>query len=134
MIVRWLTWIAGLVLVGCSSLAEPNATTVLGTITGFNQDDPRIGVATAGRAVTITVTTYGNGCYSQGPTQSHTTGMTVSITPYDRVAGRVCTDILQSFVHAATVEFPAAGSVLIRVRGRDIAGDTVAFERTVSLP
>lgn len=133
------------VVLGCSSTTEPDQIQVLGTIVGFNQDDPRIEVTADGRVVTVRVTTYGNGCYSKGITKTAVDGLEATITPWDRTVAPssnvACTDILLSFTHEAELRFDAAGTARILVRGVDAGtasagkrGETVTVERTVEVP
>lgn len=130
---------------GCSSTTEPDQIQVLGTIMGFNQDDPRIEVTADGRVVTVRVTTYGNGCYSQGVTKTSVDGLEATITPLDRTVAPssnvACRSILLSFTHEAELHFDASGTARILVRGLDAStasagnrGATVTVERTVEVP
>ena len=140
---RWTG--AGLLMlvVACSTVAEPDRVRVLGAIAGYNNDDPRIEVVPgADRSVTVRVTTYGDGCYTEGETEVLVQGASALVTPYDYTAppGTACTRILRSFAHEAVVHF-AAGTDTARVvvRGVDRRqasaanpnGDTIRVERVV---
>ena len=137
-----LSILALVVLTACSSATEArDETRVLGAIAGYNDDDPRIEIATSGRTVTVSVTTYGNGCTREGPTEVNVQGMEALISPYDfepRPGNFACPDILLSFTHEVAVQFAAAGEARIRVRGRrlqlsPVRHDTITVERTVVL-
>jgi hypothetical protein len=130
---------------GCTSQTGPDRIRVLGAIMGYNLDDPRIEIVQDQRTVTVRVTTYGNGCYSQGETETAVEGLEANIRPWDYTfsarSDRACPDVLLSFVHEAVLRFDDAGTVRIRVRGIDAGqaaggsrGEVVTVERTVAVP
>lgn len=151
---RWMA-LAMMVLAACQSTAEPEITArgeeaseavgdrvlVLGTIAGYRDGDPDIGIVTSGRSATVRVTTYGGGCHSKGPTEVVVEGTEVLVTPYDYTepAGTPCTRILNVFTHEATVTFGGPADAVIRVLGIDMSrasaedmdGDTLVVSRTV---
>lgn len=138
---RSITFAAVTLLLGCSSATQPDETRVLGAIAGYNQDDPRIEIVPGTASVTVRVTTYGNGCYGEGPTEVDVRGREAVILPYDYTAppGTPCFDILNSFSHEAIVRFDGPGAARILVRGidgstasaRNPRGDTITVERVV---
>lgn len=82
----------------------------------------------AGQAFDITVSTYGNGCFSQGETVvSQTSAASVLIEPFDEVfmfSGDVaegelfvCNSIGHRFYHTVTVRFDRSGFAFVTVRG-----------------
>jgi hypothetical protein len=86
----------------------------------------------------VTVRSYGDGCVSQGDTQSfYTNSQFADVVPFDvfvvQAAGNhVCTDILQIFPHVTVLSFNVSGTATVRVRGRTIPGDSVILrERAV---
>ncbi len=112
---------AGTPAVNDSTPGPDGRVRVLGSIKGYNEGDPRIGVSVDGRNVTVSVTTYGGGCHSKGETEVRVQGMVADIMPYDYTAppGTVCTQPLLSFGHTVTVRFEAAGTARIRIHGID---------------
>ena len=153
---RW-TALAIMLLAACQSTAEPdisargeeaseavgNRVLVLGTIAGYNDGDPDVAVVVSGRTAMVRVTTYGDGCYSKGPTEVTVEGSEVLVTPYDYTEppGTLCTRILESFSHEATVTFGGPADAVIRVLGIDMSrvsaanmdGDTLVVSRTVQV-
>ena len=123
---------------------DPNRVRVLGSIAGYNNDDPRIEFVPGNGSVLVRVTTYGDGCHSKGETEVRVDGMEALVTPYDYTAppGTVCTRQLVSTIHEATVQFPGSGTARVRVRGLDrsrmstqnMIGDTITVERSVVIP
>jgi hypothetical protein len=117
---------------------------VLGSIAGYNNDDPRIDLVPGNRSVLVRVTTYGDGCHSKGETEVQVDGMEALVTPYDYTAtpGTVCTQQLVSSIHETTVPFSGSGTALLRIRGLDrsrmsaqnMIGDTIVVERSVVVP
>jgi hypothetical protein len=84
----------------------------------------------------VTVRTYGGGCVKQGDTEVSLTANVAEVRPFDSfpVGRQSCTLILRLFTHRATLQFNAAGSSTVRVRGRRQAGnaDTIVVrERSV---
>ena len=116
----------------------------LGSIAGYNNDDPRFTLTRDGRRVDLAVTTYGGGCHSKGITDVILNGLNADVTPYDYTAqaGTTCTRELRSFIHQASLQFAQSGAAQIRIRGIDArartsgnpVGDTVTVVRTVELP
>jgi len=113
-----------LVAGGCGSATEPPSEERRpGLIIGFRASDPQIVVpdtVQAGVAFPIEVTTYGDTCYSKGPTEVTEAGNRVTITPYDYVdLGRaICQRILLSFVHRVTFHFSEPGPASVVISGR----------------
>lgn len=128
---------AALLAAACSSSTAPQEVRVLGEIAGYNADDPRISVpATAERGVPfpVSVVTYGGGCYRAADTEARVIGPSVvEVAPYDfERPGAVCTLILMSSTHTASVRFDAAGPAVVRIRGRQRPGNgELVVEREV---
>jgi hypothetical protein len=87
----------------------------------------------------VVVTTYGGGCVGQGDTQVTTSATGVEIRPFDIFITEMpdnyaCTDILKTFPHRATLRFTEAGSVTVRIHGREEpGGDMVVVARQVTV-
>lgn len=127
------------VLSACHILAGPEEVRRMGSIAGYNSDDPRVTLVQSGRRVDVSVISYGGGCERQGDTEVVVTGLDAMVTPFDftDVDAQVCTQVLKSFDHRVSIEFPAAGTGTIRVRGLSPAwgvADTIVVTREVTLP
>lgn len=127
------------VLSACHILAGPEEVRRMGSIAGYNNDDPRVTLVQVGRRVDVSVISYGGGCERQGDTEVVVTGLDVMVTPFDftDTDAQVCTNVLKSFDHKASVEFPTAGTGTIRVRGlsrESGVADTIVVIREVTLP
>ena len=129
---------------GGTTATAPDQGRRLGMIAGFQSNDPHITVVPSGRTVTVSVTTYGGGCESQGETEVVVNGLNAVVTPYDYTkvpVGGACTDILRSFVHTTSIQFAGPGTAQITVRGlgwrtrtpKNPDGDTMSVVRTVEL-
>jgi hypothetical protein len=118
-----------------------NRVRILGTVKGYNNDDPRIEISASGRVVQVAVTTYGGGCMSKGNTDARVSALYADVTPWDNTAppGTGCTRQLVSVRHTARLQFDRAGKAFIRVHGLDastanatkLRGDTIVVKRTV---
>lgn len=133
----------GVFAAACSSAAEPDRVRVMGSIAGYVEGDPHVEVVAATGVVTVRVTTYGNGCYSQGPTEVIVNGREALVTPWDyTLTGTACIDILRVLTHVITVPFGAPGPARIMVRGLDLSrasataprGDTILVAYPVTVP
>jgi hypothetical protein len=132
---RWFALITP-VLFACTSTTQPVEMRVLGSIEGYNLDDPRIEIGGGVRSASVRVTTYGGGCHRQGEVEVHVEGMLAEVAPYDYVfvgEGVVCPDILLTFQHEATVDFAGSGEAEITVIGINLHGDTVRVQRLVNV-
>jgi hypothetical protein len=123
-------------LLACSGATEPSSSAeLLGSIAGFQKDDPNIKVPeTAQRGIpfTVAVTTYGNSCVSKVRTQVVQESARATITPYDKREGKICQDILIPLRHEATLQFPEAGVARVIVHGLEQpSGRTITVERTI---
>lgn len=126
-----------------TTATEPDQRRQLGTIAGYQLNDPLVAVVPSGRTVTVSVTTYGGGCDSKGETEVAVTGLTAVVTPYDywKSATGACPDILRTFAHSTTIEFVESGTAEIIVRGLDWRtrtaknpdGDTLSVVRSVEV-
>jgi hypothetical protein len=126
-------------------ITGPDRVRKLGVIaTSGDNGSPRIRLEVEGRRVTVTATTYGNGCYTAGDTELAVRGLEAEITPYDYTepAGSVCTQQLRIFEHRVTVAFESSGTARVRIRGindrtrraGNMVGDTLVVERLVEVP
>lgn len=132
-------------LLGCASSMEPDPEVigdrvrVLGTIAGYHEDGPQITLVPQGRAVWVSITTFGPGCYRRGETEVEVQGLEAVVAPYNYapLPGSPCTRDLRSFEHTATLRFEVSGTARILVRGLSTAthpyGDTITVERFVDL-
>ena len=81
-----------------------------------------------GKEFDVKITTQGGGCEREGDTSVVMMQNGASITVYDFTTatgpGVVCTMIMKTFTHTATLKFDQPGEILLRVWGRAIASDT----------
>jgi hypothetical protein len=135
--------IFAILLAACSPILGSEKVRAPAEIAGYNADDPRIEIGVNANVLQVVVTSYGNGCYTQGETEVAVSNRTVDVRPYDyRSARGACPDILLTFTHAATVAFPTSGAVKIRVHGQrrdqlsagSNIGAAVVVERSVTIP
>ncbi|TVR60216.1 MAG: hypothetical protein EA422_14185 [Gemmatimonadales bacterium] len=137
-----------LLLASCSSPVElvgpDDEGRVLGAIEHYG-DPARIEVpshVSAGEPFTVTVTTYGGGCVSQGEVEVSLSGRQATVSPYDydvradrRVTlppNTICTAVLQHFTHEAELRFDHAGPARVTIRGqRRPSGEVISVNRTV---
>lgn len=132
-------------LLACTSTTPtgPDQRRQLGTIAGYQTNDPRITLVADGRTVIVSVITYGGGCDSKGETEVVVNGLSAVVTPYDYWTSTTgaCTDILRSFAHSTTIEFVESGTAQIIIRGLDRRtrtpknpdGDTLSVVRSVEV-
>lgn len=74
--------------------------------------------ARTGESVTVTVRTYGDGCFSEGETRVTIDGRSVVVEPFDNVREGACEDILLGFQHEATITFHQIGLTNVEIVGR----------------
>jgi hypothetical protein len=78
----------------------------------------------AGKEFDVKITTQGGGCEREGDTSVVMMQAGASITVYDFTTatgpGVVCTMIMKTFTHTATLKFDEPGEMLLRVWGREI--------------
>jgi hypothetical protein len=81
-----------------------------------------------GKEFEVKIKTQGGGCEREGDTSVVMMQNGASITVYDFTTatgpGVVCTMIMKTFTHTATLKFEQPGEMLVRVWGRAIASDT----------
>lgn len=81
-----------------------------------------------GKEFDVKITTQGGGCEREGDTSVVMMQNGASITVYDFTTATqpmvVCTMIMKTFTHTATLKFDQPGEMLVRVWGRAIASDT----------
>jgi hypothetical protein len=87
----------------------------------------------AGEAFDVITTTIGmNGCWSASGQSWRTLDHVIEITPHDVYSGAgVCTEILLYLRHTSAVTIEEPGEWLLRVQGRRVRPDRVAFEEAV---
>jgi hypothetical protein len=129
---RQLAVVLFLPLIGCSGIAEADSVRVPGTIQGYDHDDPRVTISQQGREVSVTVTTYGDGCLEKGETEVQVEGARATVAPFDYVPrpGTHCPRILRRFEHAVTLVFTEGDTGMVVVRGlsRGMGPDAAAVE------
>ncbi len=112
---------------------------VLGVI-GFESENLSDGIKApptveANKDFEITVTTSGNGCFSQGDTGVILNESSADVFVYDLTTatrpGIACTMILKQFEHKATLRFSKAGEAVIRVWARRQGGNSPFGEPVV---
>lgn len=143
--------VSSTLLTSCSLLddddgpaAPPGQRSIVGTIE-FYGDDPQIEAPARVRAnesFTVTVHTFGNGCFSKGPTEVNVDNNTATITPLDFVPAAypnvICTEQLVILAHRATLQFARPGTARIRILGRrqDVdnpQGTSIILNRTLQV-
>jgi hypothetical protein len=132
---RWFALIIP-ALFACTPTTQPVEMRVLGSIAGYNLDDPRIEIHGGVRSALVRVTTYGGGCHRKGEVDVHVDGLVAEVAPYDYVLvgeGVVCTDILLTFQHEVTLDFKESGEAEIIVIGLNLHDDTVRVQRLVNV-
>jgi hypothetical protein len=89
-------------------------------------------------AFQVTVNTIGvNGCWRPDGQEVSISNRVVTLTPYDRVEGEVCTQALVVLPHHSTVTLNAAGTWTLRVTGRrtrigsDVVDEPITAEKTI---
>ncbi len=137
-----------MLLLGCNSptqshlnsALEPAAgdrVRVLGTIVFGKESE--ITLLPQGRTVSVSISTFGPGCYRKGETEVSVQGLEAVVTPYNYAPppGSPCTRDLRTFAHTATLPFQGSGTARIRVHGLSTAtnpyGDPITIERSVRL-
>lgn len=133
---------AALGMLACSSSTAPESQhqRVLGVIAGYSFAGTEPTIEVNGRWVTVTVYTFGNGCYSALDTEVRVVGLEAFVTPYDANPGCFTRD-LKAVPHQAVLHFSAPGTARINLRGIDrttrnsqnMVGDTITIQRTVEL-
>ncbi len=115
----WL--LASAFLFGSCGVFEADHETVLGAVF-FHSNPPSVIIpdtVQAGTPFTVTVRTFGDGCYSFARTEIEMDGMAAEIRPYDsRKTDVACPEILLTIEHTATLRFDTPGLATVRVVGR----------------
>lgn len=131
-------------LFGCTLSMEPHPEVVgdrvrvLGTIDVG--DGPQITLVRQNGSLSVSVMTFGPGCYRKGETEVEVDGLEAVVRPYNYspLPGSPCTRDLRPFVHSATIRFGEGGTARVVVHGLSTAnnpyGDPITVERTVALP
>ena len=83
--------------------------------------------ALALEGVSITVTTFGDGCRRKGRAIVSVLGSVVTIEPHDSVcvSCSVCNSVRRVFEHEAVVQFASAGQGVVQVIGLIMPADTL---------
>ncbi len=126
----------------CRNPAEWRWAVQRGTIVDIPQFSPVVTIPTpivAGKAATVTVYTFGNGCVKAAYTNFKVSGAVAVVEPFDSVVVEMppngaCTDQRNGFRHSASVVFPASGSGTLWIIGwSDVtrAVDTLDYNVTV---
>lgn len=131
-------------LAGCNPSTEPDPelfgdrVRVPGTLD--IGDGPRISLTSRGQSLSVSIGTYGPGCYRKGDTEVEADGLRAVVKPYNYAPppGSGCTRDLRLFEHTATIHFGQSGSARVVVHGlstvSDPYGDPIVVERTATLP
>jgi hypothetical protein len=81
-----------------------------------------------GKTFDVEIKTQGSGCEREGDTSVVMLQNGASITLYDFTTatqpGVVCTMVMKTFTHTATLKFDQPGEMLLRVWGRSIGSNT----------
>lgn len=83
-----------------------------------------------GKSFDVEIKTQGSGCEREGDTSVVMMQAGASITLFDYTTatqpGVVCTMVMKTFTHTATLKFDQPGEMLLRVWGRSIGANTAA--------
>jgi len=127
-------------MAGCASNTEPSGPTTerRPALLSFYSDSATVTLPDTVRRLqplTITVTSYGGGCISQGETDVAVSDLQAEIRPYRyELVGPdvICTTELRVFDHVATVQFAKVGTASVRVFGERMPGaGAVELDRLV---
>jgi len=133
---HWLTPAAPLVLAACGSAFGIEGSE-LGYISASATNPPSLtapDTVGANHPFVVTVTTAGRtGCWTGYQTRVVRDSQRVTITPYDRVVGGVCTQAVVRIAHSTSVSFPTVGTATIVAHGRatDQSGAEIDIEKTI---
>lgn len=82
--------------------------------------------AAVGEPVSITVRSFGNGCFQEAETTASVDGLSAVVVPFDSIRVDVaCTEQLRVFEHVATLTFSRAGVASVAIVGRRWPDDRV---------
>lgn len=112
---------AALLLIGCEMVTGVGDERVVGQI-GYPDhvviENPK--TVQAGQSFHITVQTYGpDGCWSDDGTTVSISGLSATVTPFDRKSGGLCTHAPVEITHVASLTFSQPGVAQITIKGRD---------------
>jgi hypothetical protein len=134
--------VAALVLLAACDPFSDGWSVSRGVIVQGHTDPPRLQAPEqihAGQPVTLVVTTLAGGCAAPSHVNVRTSGMVVTIEPYDREPRPgvfsepySCPSIPCPCDHLAAVTFPSSGTATIRIKGKRKSPRGVV-ERTVTL-
>jgi len=121
----------------CSSL-EPDSIRALGYIAGFGFASPQVRIPDTVQArvdFTVSVNTFGGGCFAAGDTEVSIDGFEAVVSPYDIERRRgTCSTVLRVFEHGATIRFEQAGTGFVTIRGRTApGGGTISVRRAITV-
>ena len=119
-----------LVSTACAGSTEPSGvrTERRPALLYFYSDSTRMALPDSAhrwQPVTVTITSYGGGCITQGETDVAVGDLLAVIRPYryEAVGPVACTAELRIFRHVATVQFAQLGLATVRVIGEQRPGD-----------
>ena len=126
---------------GCAPSTEPGARTERRpALLSFYSDSAQVTLPdTAKRLqpITVTITSYGGGCISQGETDVAVSDLQAEIRPYRYEVvgpGVICTLELRVFEHVATLQFAKSGTATVRVLGERQPGtDAIEVDRLIAV-
>ncbi|HET6763903.1 MAG TPA: hypothetical protein VFH27_09525 [Longimicrobiaceae bacterium] len=133
---RLLTPAPALLLAACGSVFGIEQSE-LGYISASATDPPSLSAPDtvgAHHPFVVTVTTGGpSGCWTGYRTRVVQDSQRVTITPYDRVVGGVCTQAPVRITHSTTISFPTPGTATIVAHGRarNRSGAEIDIQKTV---
>lgn len=112
---------ASLLLIGCAMVTGVDEERVVGQI-GYPDrvviESPT--TVKVGQSFDITVQTYGpDGCWSDDGTTVSISGLSATVTPFDRKSGELCTHAPVEITHVASLTFNQPGEAQITIKGRD---------------
>jgi hypothetical protein len=122
-------------LVACATPTDVGSE-VMGTIVGYNDDDPRISLTVDALAIEATIVTYGGGCYAFGRTDTKLSdeAFRIDILPFNAVpsASASCSRILKEIPHTVSVPVERPGQYTIVFHGLDAPNqEAVSATQTV---
>jgi hypothetical protein len=131
-----------LLLSACAAATEPEwserAPGALDVGHELGREHPVVRVppsAHAGVPFQVEVVTYGSSsCTRAEGADVLLHDLVAEITPYDRLRSDIgCTPDMYPFPRPVMLQFAVAGTAVLRVKGRSLAGDMVQYEEQISI-